>query len=96
MIDQIKNKTLNSSVANSKKETQNTNTAKSVVKKVDNSVLLMRNVAIETEVMENNAVWRFKTYEAFKDKAINISDEYGVDFDEVELHQSQPHIHHLC
>ena len=56
-----------------------------VVKKVDNSVLLMRNVAIETEVMENNAVWRFKTYEAFKDKAINISDEYGVDFDEVEL-----------
>ena len=42
-----------------------------VVKKVDNFVLLMRNVAIETEVMENNAAWRFKTYEAFKDKAIN-------------------------
>ena len=56
-----------------------------VVKKVDDFVLLMRNVAIETKVMENNAVWRFKTYEAFKDKAINISDEYGVDFDEVEL-----------
>ena len=37
MIDQIKNKTLNSSVANSKKETQNTNTVKSVVKKVDNT-----------------------------------------------------------
>ena len=48
-----------------------------VVKKVDDFVLLMRNVAIETEVMENNAVWRFKTYEAFKDKAINISDEYA-------------------
>ena len=56
-----------------------------VVKKVDNFVLLMRNVEIETEVMENNAAWRFKTYEAFKDKAINISEEYGVDFDEVEL-----------
>ena len=56
-----------------------------VVKKVEGSVLLMRNVAIETEVMKNNAVWRFKTYEAFKDKAINISEEYGVDFDEVEL-----------
>ena len=56
-----------------------------VVKKADDCVLLMRNVAIETEVMQNNAVWRFKTYEAFKDKAINISEEYGVDFDEVEL-----------
>ena len=56
-----------------------------VVKKVDNSGLLMRNVEIKTEVMENNVVWRVKTYEAFKDKAINISDEYGVDFDEVEL-----------
>ena len=55
-----------------------------VVKKVEGSVLLIRNVAIETEVMKNN-VWRFKTYEAFKDKAINISEEYGVDFDEVEL-----------
>ena len=56
-----------------------------VVKKADDCVLLMRNVAIETEVMQNNAVWRFKTYEAFRDKAINISEEYGVDFDEVEL-----------
>ena len=35
MIDQIKNKTLNSSVTNSKNETQNTNSAKTVVKKVD-------------------------------------------------------------
>ena len=56
-----------------------------VVKKVNDFVLLMRNVAIETKVMENNAVWRFKTYEAFKDKAINISEEYGVEFDEIEL-----------
>ena len=56
-----------------------------VVKKIDDFVLLMRNVAIETKVMENNAVWRFKTYEAFKDKAMIISEEYGVDFDEVEL-----------
>ncbi len=37
MIDQIKNKTLNSSVTNSKKETQNTNTAKTVVKKIGNT-----------------------------------------------------------
>ena len=37
MIDQIKNKTLNSSVANSKKEAQNTNAAKTPVKKVANS-----------------------------------------------------------
>ena len=35
MIDQIKNKTLNSSVTNSKKEAQNTNAAKTTVKKVD-------------------------------------------------------------
>ena len=33
MIDQIKNKTLNSSATNSKNETQNTNSAKTVVKK---------------------------------------------------------------
>ena len=56
-----------------------------VVKKADDCVLLMRNVAIETEVMQNNAAWRFKTYEAFRDKAINISEEYGVEFDEIEL-----------
>ena len=37
MIDQIKNKTLNSSVTNSKKEAQNTNAAKTTVKKVDNT-----------------------------------------------------------
>ena len=37
MIDQIKNKTLNSSVSNSKKEAQNTNAAKATVKKVDNT-----------------------------------------------------------
>ena len=37
MIDQIKNKALNSSVENLKKETQNTNKAKTVVKKVDNT-----------------------------------------------------------
>ena len=37
MIDQIKNKTLNSSVTNAKKESQNTNLQKSVVKKVDNT-----------------------------------------------------------
>ena len=35
MIDQIKNKTLNSSVTNSRKETQDTNTTKTIVKKVD-------------------------------------------------------------
>ena len=34
MIDQIKNKTLNSSVTNSRKETQDTNTTKTIVKKV--------------------------------------------------------------
>ena len=56
-----------------------------VVKKVEGSDLLMRNVAIETKVMENNAVWRFKTNEAIKDKAINIREEYGVEFDEIEL-----------
>ena len=37
MIDQIKNKTLNSSVSNSKKEEQNTNVAKTPVKKVNNT-----------------------------------------------------------
>ena len=37
MIDQIKNKTLNSSVTNSKKEAQNTNATKTIVKKVDNT-----------------------------------------------------------
>ena len=37
MIDQIKNKTLNSSVTNAKKETQNANAEKPVVKKVDNT-----------------------------------------------------------
>ena len=37
MIDQIKNKTLNSSVTNAKKETQNASTAKTIVKKVDNT-----------------------------------------------------------
>ena len=35
MIDQIKNKTLNSSVTNSRKETQDTNTTKTIVKQVD-------------------------------------------------------------
>ena len=37
MIDQIKNKTLNSSVANTKKETQNTNSGKTIIQKVDNT-----------------------------------------------------------
>ena len=37
MIDHIKNKTLNSSVTNSKKEAQNTKAAKTTVKKVDNT-----------------------------------------------------------
>ena len=37
MIDQIKNKTLNSSVTNAKKETQNASTAKTIVKKLDNT-----------------------------------------------------------
>tara|TARA_B100001248_G_scaffold232665_1_gene193709 strand:- start:253 stop:564 length:312 start_codon:yes stop_codon:yes gene_type:complete len=37
MIDQIKNKTLNSSVTNTTKESQNTNVQKSVVNKVDNT-----------------------------------------------------------
>ena len=37
MIDQIKNKTLNSSVTNSKKESQTTNAQKTVVKQVDNT-----------------------------------------------------------
>ena len=37
MIDQIKNKTLNSSVNNTKKETQNTNATKTIAKKIDNS-----------------------------------------------------------
>ena len=37
MIDQIKNKTLNSSIASSKKEMQSTNASKTIVKKVDNT-----------------------------------------------------------
>ena len=37
MIDQIKNKALNSSVENLKKETQNTSKAKTIVEKVDNT-----------------------------------------------------------
>ena len=37
MIDQIKNKALNSDVANSKKETQTINTSKTIEKKVDNT-----------------------------------------------------------
>ena len=37
MIDQIKNKALNTGVENLKKETQNANKAKTVVKKVDNT-----------------------------------------------------------
>ena len=37
MIDQIKNKTLNSSVTNSKKETQSANAEKAAVKKVDST-----------------------------------------------------------
>ena len=37
MIDQIKNKTVNSSVSNSTKDTQNTNSDKNIVQKVDNS-----------------------------------------------------------
>ena len=37
MIDQIKNKSLNSDVANSKKDTQTINTSKTIVKKVDNT-----------------------------------------------------------
>ena len=37
MIDQIKNKTFNSSVNNSKKETQNANAAKTIVQKADNT-----------------------------------------------------------
>ena len=39
MIDQIKNKTLNSSIASSKKEmqNQNTNASKTIVTKVDNT-----------------------------------------------------------
>ena len=52
-----------------------------VVKKVDDFVLLMRNVAIETKVMENNAVWRFKTYESFQKKVHLVAEDYtgGVD-----------------
>ena len=37
MIDQIKNKTFNSSVNNTKKETQNANAAKTIVQKADNT-----------------------------------------------------------
>ena len=37
MIDQIKNKALNTGVENLKKETQSANKAKTVVKKVDNT-----------------------------------------------------------
>ena len=37
MIDQIKNKSLNSDVSNSKKDTQTINTSKTIVKKVDNT-----------------------------------------------------------
>ena len=37
MIDQIKNKTLNSSVTNSKKEALNSDAAKTTVKKVDST-----------------------------------------------------------
>ncbi len=37
MIDQIKNKTLNSSVTNTPKDAQNTNATKTIVQKVDNA-----------------------------------------------------------
>ena len=45
----------------------------------------MRNLVIETDVVVNNAIWRFKSYEAFKDKAMKVSDEYGVCIDDVDI-----------
>jgi len=56
-----------------------------VVKKVEDIVLVMRNVVIETDVLDNNLMWRVKTYEAFKEKAREVSDEYGINFYDVEI-----------
>ena len=68
MIDQIKNKTLNSNVTNTRKEPQNTNATKSVVKKVDNTT--------KTEVSNDNGkVSQFIT----KEKIKSMSKEPPID-----------------
>ena len=68
MIDQIKNKTLNSSVTNAKKESQNTNVHKSVVNKVDNTT--KKDVS-----NDNGKVSQFIT----KEKIKNMSKEPPID-----------------
>ena len=68
MIDQIKNKALNSSVENLKKETQNTNKAKTVVNKVDNTT--KKDVS-----NDNGKVSQFIT----KEKIKNMSKEPPID-----------------
>ena len=56
-----------------------------VEKEMDNFVLLFRSVVIKTNILQNNEIWRFKTFESFKDKAMEVSDDLGVYFEDVEI-----------
>ena len=56
-----------------------------VEKEMDNFVLLFRSVVIKTNILQNNEIWRFKTFESFKDKAMEVSDDHGVYFEDVDI-----------
>ena len=56
-----------------------------VEKEMDNFVLLFRSVVIKTNILQNNEIWRFKTFESFKDKAMEVCEEYGSYFEDVEI-----------
>ena len=56
-----------------------------VEKEMDNFVLLFRSVVIKTNILQNNEIWRFKTFESFKDRVMEVSEEYGVYFEDVEI-----------
>jgi len=56
-----------------------------VEKKMDQFVLLFRSVVIKTNVLQHNEIWRFKTFESFKDKAMEVCEQYNAYFEDVEI-----------
>ena len=56
-----------------------------VEKEMDDFVLLFRSLVIKTNILQNNEIWRFKTFESFKDKTMQVSDDRGVYFEDVEI-----------
>ena len=56
-----------------------------VEKNMDQFVLLFRSVVIKTNILQNNEIWRFKTFESFKDRVMEVSEEYGVYFEDVDI-----------